>query len=153
MAHNVAGQHVMLDWEDDEGNVVVTPRDRDRFVVKIRRAVEMLQAVDRAEQFQNQFKLLMSVLAKWLQSQGDVKHAHLTLRDGGLAFVLVKRSAAYNSSFEDELSELDFQIANDPDLDLIKLDVIALPPTSDEALSSFLDPEFMVSYPAHGHGS
>ena len=75
------------------------------------------------------------------------------MRDNSLAFVIVHREAAYDEDFQDDLADLEFEIANDPDLDLVKLKTLALPNVTGEALHSFLDPRLMISYHGERIGS
>ena len=151
MATSTTGT-VQLRWDMKDGLVVVTPEDQDRFVIKLRRAIEMLQQGDHADKFSHQFSLLLRLLAEWLTDRSDIERAFLTYRDGSLSFVVVRSLCKYDDDFEDALSDLDFDIASDADLNLIKMDAIALPPASETALRSFLDPEFTFEYVAHGHG-
>jgi hypothetical protein len=136
-----------------DGLVTVTPRDQDRFVIKVRRAIEILRQAARAEQFERQFTLLLRILAQWLEERTDIERAYLTHREGALAFVVVRNSSESDEECADALSDLDFRIANDPDLDLIKMDAIALPLASDSTVSSFLDPSFVFEYIGHGNRS
>lgn len=137
---------IQLEWRDDDGLITVTPQDQDRFNIKLSRAIDALQQADKEDQFADQFKLLLKVLAAWLKPRTDIRDAYLTLRDGGLSFVVVKNLPQYDEQYEDELSDLDFRIANDVDLDLIKLDVIGLPAASEESLRVFFDPNFLFTY-------
>ncbi|HUT10219.1 MAG TPA: hypothetical protein VMY42_06965 [Thermoguttaceae bacterium] len=148
MVPAVASKVVQLHWNMD-GLVTVTPEDEDRFSIKVSRVIEILQQAKRPDDFKQQFNLLLRILAGWLAGQPGVGEAFVTLRDGALAFVVVRNSCKYDEQFEDALSELDFDCANDPDLNLIRMDAIALPPASASALSSFLDPEFKIEYCGH----
>jgi hypothetical protein len=145
-----ASDVIQLHWDMKDGLLTVTPEDEDRFSIKVGRAIELLQQANRAEDFRRQFTLLLRELARWLKDRSDVERAFLTLRDGALVFVVVREFCEYDDAFEDALSELDYSVANDADLDLIKMDAIGLPPASDRALSSFLDPAFTLEY---GHRS
>jgi hypothetical protein len=131
--------------------VTVTPRDADRYAIKMQRAIELLQVGQKIEQFNQQFQLLQNILADWLRQRDDILGAYITFRDGLLAFVVVRNVVRYDEQFEDSLSELDMSIANDVDLDLIRLRTISLPCVSDDALTSFLDSSFSLSLP-HGQG-
>lgn len=144
---------VRLRWDMKDGLVVVTPQDEERFCIKVHRAIEILQKADRAEEFTRQFSLLLRLLAEWLKDRADIERAYLTHRDGALAFVVIRKSCQYDDDFEDVLSDLDYGIANDADLNLIKMDAIALPCVSDTAVSSFLDPGFTLEYVGHGERS
>jgi hypothetical protein len=151
---NALAPVVQLDWVMKDGTVTVTPREQDRFVLKMRRAIEILQQAGEAERFHDQFNLLLRMLAEWLRSHQDaVAKAYLTDRDGALAFVVVRTSCEYDDDFEDVVSELDFRVANDPDLNLLKMDVIALPLATDAAITSFIDPGFVFEYVGNGNRS
>ncbi len=142
---------VHLCWSEKDGLITVTSQDEDRFNIKLNRAVEALQQADKVDKFKRQFNLLIKILLGWVKERSDVRDAHLTLRDGGFSFVVVRQVPEYNEEFEDELSDLDYRIANDVDLDLLKLDVIGLPPASQEAIQTFIDPNFHFSLQPHAN--
>lgn len=142
---------IWLDHKDHEGKIVVTPSDGDRFVVKIGKAIELLRQRDRT-QFDDQFKLLMRQLGAWLKEHKNWSRALITGGEGVLRFIVVRKDVTADDEMTDALSDLDFEIANDPDLNLIKLNATALPRVSDEALQSFLDPSFSLEY-AGGEGT
>ena len=140
---------VELDWFADGDVVSVTPRNQERFEIQKDRAIQVLQMAREAEQFQRQFNLLLKRLAEWIRSQrADIDKAFVTLQDGTLAFVVVRKEAAYDEDFQDALADVDIEVANDRDLDLITLKTLALPNISSESLRSFLDERLVLSY--HG---
>ncbi len=139
-----ASQALHLKWDEKDRTIVVVPEDQDRYVVKVGRVIELLGLASRADRFQQQLTLLQRELAGWLQNTDGIKQAFLTLRDGALLFVVIRNQPVYDESFENSLSDLDFRIANDPDLELIEMNVIALPPLSRSSLDSFLDPVFIL---------
>jgi len=85
----VASQPVQLRWSLADDKVVVTPEDQDRFVIRLNRAIEILQQAHHAEEFKKQFDLLVRLLAEWVTHTSGVKHAFLAPREGALAFVVV----------------------------------------------------------------
>jgi len=137
---------LQLDWRNEGGIATVTPRDQDRYVVKVRTLVERLHKVGHIEAFEEKLTLLQKELASWLVDRTDVAKAFLTLRDGGLLFLIIKKNSDYNESLEDELTDLDIQLAKDRDLMPLSVDVLALPSVSDVAVSTFIDPDFTFSY-------
>ncbi len=144
---------IELDWFAVDGDevVVVTPRDLKRFEVQIDRAIEILQLVKEADRFNKQFKLLLDKLASWLKLHTDkVAFAHMTLQDGTLAFVVVRRKATYDESLQDDLADLDIEVANDGDLDLIKMSTLALPNVGEPSILSFLDKRLILTYSTDG---
>jgi hypothetical protein len=141
---------IQLTWDDNESSVTVTTHDRQRFKVKMRKVVEVLQQSRQKDDFNIQFQLLLVTLTRWIEAHSAyVREGYVTLRDNSLAFVVVRSKCEYDDDFEDSLSVLDRQVAADVDLDLIQLNVMALPPVSEEALSAFLDQRLILSYRHH----
>lgn len=140
-----------LTWQRHDGNLVVTPSDHDRLMVKIGRAIEILRLHQRGEQFSGQFTLLLKRLAGWLEGHaGRWDRAFLTAGDSVLRFIVVRKQVIVDEEITDGLSDLGVEIANDPDFDLIKLSTRALPLASNEALQSFLDCSFTIEFNGDG---
>lgn len=138
---------IQLDWYNEDEVVEVIPQDQQRFEVQKDRAIAILRMAQQSEQFGLQFQLLLGRLAEWLRTrQSKVDRAFVTYQDDALAFVVVRNTVPYDEDFEDALSDLDFDIANDADLELVKLKTLALPRVSEEAVRSFLDERLMLSY-------
>lgn len=135
-----------LNWANQGGIVTVTPENRDRFALTVRRAVKACRDAVAEDEFGLQLDILLKRLAEWLARRDDVRSAYFTMRDGRFVFLTVRRAAEHDPAFEDSLSELDIEIANDPALERIRMDTIALPPVSDDTLSSFLDPQVVFTY-------
>ena len=140
--HKPAPSVIQLDWEDVDGNVTVTPSDKDRYVVKVRTALKRLQRGGDIEAVERKLALLQRELGAWLRERAGIQQAFLTMRDGGFLFLVVKEKAEYDEAFEDALTDLDIQIAKDIDLAGIPLDVMALPCVSQQAADHFLDGSF-----------
>lgn len=136
---------LVLDQNTDK--VLVVPADEDRFVIKVERLVDACRREQDRDTFEVQFKILLDQLAKWLKSRHEIRSAFLTLRDGGLAFVVVTKDSTYNEVFDDALSAIDLQIAGDVDLDLISMNTISLPNVSQQSLTSFLDRTVVLEFP------
>jgi hypothetical protein len=137
---------VQLDWSNDGGVVTVTPANNDRFNLKVQRVIEACREAVAQDEFRAQFQILLQRLALWISGRSDIRTAYVTIRDGRLAFIVVRKVAIHDPAFDDSLSGLDLEIANDPDLDRIRLDTLALPPAGDESLSSFLDRSMTLAY-------
>lgn len=138
---------VELDWFADNDVVSVTPRSQIRFNIQKDRAIEILQREKDAAQFGQQFSLLLERLAKWVSyREPKIERAILTLQDNALAFVVVRTAVEYDEDFQDELADLDIEVANDPDLQLISLKTLGLPHVTSDALRSFLDERLVLEY-------
>jgi hypothetical protein len=141
---------VEIDWFDNNDAIVVTPRNQKRFTIQKDRAIEALRLVKDAERFTPQFDLLLEKLALWVKERAnDIRAAIVTLQDNSLVFVVMQSSIPYDEQLQDALADLDFVIAQDTDLDLIRLRTVMLPLVDNDALGSFLDPRMVLQY-QHG---
>lgn len=136
-----------LRYQDREGVVVVTPDDEDRFAITVGAAIQACHAFEQQKVFEHQFTIVLKRLAKWVQeTQAEIAGAYVTVRDNGLLFLVVRKSPQYDACFEDKLTELDLEVANDPNLNLIRLSVLAIPEASDDAVASFWAPGHTLEY-------
>ena len=125
----------------------MTTEDEDRFAVRLNRAVEYLRVASRQQQFEDQFDLLLKRLDRWVRGEPRVARSFLTLRDEALLFVAVMDRLQCDPDFEDRLSALDLEIHADPDLDLIRMNTVAMPGVSRPVLDDgFLDPGFTLEH-------
>ncbi len=126
--------------------VVVEAKDGDRFVVQTKKAIAALKAIGGARSFEAQLGLLLNRLAGWAIDQAGISNVFLTLGDGGFLFLAIKDDVEYDEVLEESLSDLDLDLANSPDLDMIRLDVMALPKVGEVALDSFLNNDFNLHF-------
>jgi hypothetical protein len=142
---------IELHCEDREGRVRVVLPDRHVMVMPIEAAVQACGAFKDQIVFSGQFQLLLDRLAGWIQQRRPIiESAYLTVRDAGLLFVVVRKDHSYDSAFEDQLTDLDLEIANDPDYSLIRLNVLTLPCVSQESVRSFLAAGNTFKYQTNG---
>lgn len=130
---------VELHWENVEGRVKVVLPGSDIMLLQMDAAVQACRAFHKQVIFGDQLKMLLQGLAEWIDSRIDqLSDAYLTVRDAGLLFVVVRKGRQYDSDFESKLTDLDVEVANDSDYNLIKMDVLALPNSSNESINSFV---------------
>jgi hypothetical protein len=143
--HNLSQRRdpIVLRWQDDSRMLVVEPKDQDRYMLTVSKAIAACQ-MDQAlglEQFQTQFKNLLLTLKNWAQERrNEIEGVYLAVRDGGLLYVVVKKQARFNPDFEDSLTDLDLKIAHDEDLSMMRVNMLSLPKASMDAISTFLSP-------------
>ncbi|MBL7132691.1 MAG: hypothetical protein ISS78_01205 [Phycisphaerae bacterium] len=137
-------------YAGDVTPVIVTPADHDRFMLSVKDAALACQAGSDYVAFYQQFeKRLLPRLAAWLTEHKEKVHqAFVSVREGGLLFLVVRQQARYDAEFTDDLSALDAEIARNPEFNMIRLDVLALPLVSDEGARSFLNPEAVMVFHA-----
>ena len=135
---------VEIDWYADNETIRVTPRNQKRFEIHKDRAISILKLASEGDK---QLALLIDQVSEWTREHSTaVLMSFLTLRDDRFAFLVISRTAKCNDDLEDAASDLDLEIANDPDLTTIRMNVLVLPPASPEALSSFFDERFLLVF-------
>ena len=126
---------------DDEREVLVETEDGDRFLTTVAEVASVLRIVDPKEilKFQREYADLSKKLSEWLKTHRSVaKTAYLTARDHGLIFIVIPKKPKYDREFEDFLSDLDLEIANDPRFPTIRLSVMQLPTNNPDGLGCFI---------------
>ncbi len=90
-------------------------------------------------EFQTQMFALKQLLDNWVKSRKDsIKEAYFTVRGSSLFFLVVSSSKAYNESLESDLTELDLNVANDNKLNLMNLEVLAIPDSPADCVQAYL---------------
>ena len=131
-----------LDFYEQGRKVLVKPQDHDAFVVSVEEAAAACQIANRNQSytFGLQFEELLRRLAKWIQlHKAAVRKAYVTVRDAGFLFLVVQKSPALDLKLEEDLTELDLEVAHEEAFGLLRLNVLALPSSSKEAYESFLE--------------
>jgi len=132
---------IQVSWADRDGTLVVTPQDQDRYCMRIDEAIELLQLKHQKDRAQSQLSFLLRRLVDWIGQRGDrLRETYLTLRDGQWLFLMVSTEAQYDADFEDDVTDLDIELAADPELNLIDTAVLSLPITALDSLDSVLHP-------------
>lgn len=117
------------------------PEDREAYRELQDKAKEVLRIVSEYTKFTEQFQALLNRLGGWAkENRSQLTKAFLTIRDADLLFLVIRKDHRLDIEFEDRLSDLDLEIANSPNFDQIRLNVMALPNTNEEGMQSFLAP-------------
>ena len=128
-----------LDLRRDRGAVTLIPLDADRFALRV---PELLRACGEStvdELSLRRFHALLERLGTWILDRADLRESFVTIREGGLRFVVVRKTVAYDADFEDVLSNLDIELAHDVDIGF-QVDVMSLPAVSGASFEAFLHP-------------
>lgn len=133
--------------QGDGGTVVIHANDGDRFALPIDDVVRACKSRENVTQFCKQFGSLLGKLADWLDDrQTQIEAAFLGLEPEGAILVVVRKDKAFDPDFEDGLSILDLDVAQDDAFSLIKLRVLALPLSANGTVASFMQLERAFSY-------
>ena len=126
--------------EDGSGQtVVVSPKDRDKFCMKVDEAVRACKMLSRGYSFVRQIGQLQERLARWLkQHRSQIHSAYLTIRQEGLLFLVVQKEVRCDQELVASLTDLDVEVACDDQFDEVDLEVLSLPFTSGDSLNAFM---------------
>jgi len=129
MGTTIHAGHIRLKYSKDFKQVVIEPKDEDRFVISLDEAIRACRLYDqKAKVFRHQFDFLKNVVGQWVHDYKDhVKKTFLTLANDRLFLVVVSNQEAYDNELEESLTELDLRIAQDPSFSAIRLSVQILP--------------------------
>ena len=128
-----------LKYDDKDAQVRVETEREDRFFMTVQAAIAACQAFSNYEEFTKQFRLMHGLLSQWArQHEKDIAHAYLTVRDSAILFLVVQKLESFHQELEDSLTDLDIAIAQNDQLNLIRLNVLAIPSASEESIQSFL---------------
>ena len=96
---------------------------------------------------QTRLRQLVKLLWEWAHEHSeDIDRAFLTVRDRGLLFLVVMKGRKHNEELEECLTDLDVQVANDPEFQSIFLSVLAIPKCGPDGYLSFIDPQLSLEY-------
>ena len=141
MTHSISTRtpaiHLGRDGED--GRVLVYGEGNERFLLTVQEAIKACGAYSTIAQFQTQMQELTELLSKWTTDRKSlIRDAYLSVKGGGLFFLVVMSGKEFDPEFEDELTALDIEIANSADFDLLRLEVFAIPDSPQACVDSFL---------------
>ena len=136
-----------LHFQDDGGSVRITPEDNDLMILSVREAINACRAFADQIRFKSQFDGLLARIGVWVRARSEkISSAFITTRDAGLLLLIVMKSKAYDCDFESDITDLDIQIANEPDFGMIDLSVLAIPNCPLESVNSFLSKKLQLRY-------
>ena len=149
-ARGQKAERIDLKWDERENKVVlVTPQDNDKLVMSMEQAIEACRGYDPEQRARIQLAVneLFNLLGKWTSERGNVvKHAFLSIRDRTFLFLVVMAGEEYDSALEDDLTDLDLQIARNKTFSDLHLSVMAIPRCGPDGYESFLHPGFALAF-------
>jgi hypothetical protein len=138
---------IQLNYQEKGNIITVIPEDEESFYLTVDKAIQACRAYNHTSAFSSQFQKLLERLALWIrENKREIDSAYLTVRDAGLLFLVMRNSKKYHGKFEDDLTLLDIEIAQDRNFNKIKLSVLAIPLVDFEQVVSFLNPQASFRY-------
>ncbi len=131
---------IQLDWADGRRAVVVSPRDRDRFMLTCQDAAEACKAGARILQWREAFDAMLP----WLRSRIEglkkqVRACYLGVADRQLVAFVVPRKPIFDFELGETLAGLDRDV--NLKFELCPCEVLQIPDTGAETLATFLNIE------------
>lgn len=125
--------------EGEHDDVQVIRLDGDRFVTTAQQAIDFLSLAGSAVAFQEQLKELLDRIYQWVDARKQkISAAYIVLGSDGITLVAVQRSVSFDFRFEEELTDLDIEVANNEAFRLIPFNTLLIPKVGDTLLKSFL---------------
>jgi hypothetical protein len=138
---------IRLDQSDDETGVMVSPENEDRFALSMELAIRGCKLGSQLDRLSQQIGMLLHKLHEWVRAHNQqVDQAYVVIRGDGLLFLVVQKEKRFNAEIEDELTQLDMEIAQAIDFDLVAFSVLALPKSDKDVITSFLTQDSTVTY-------
>ena len=130
---------IRLNFEDLDTQIVVTPADNDRFVTTSSEAAQACKMAQDILRWNQEFQAFLRHIHYWCDKHKEkVARAYLSFSSDGLKLFLPTHGSDYRFDFDDEVSDLDLEIAKE--FPTCPTEVMQLPENPDDALTSFFDP-------------
>lgn len=151
MAVGTKSDPIRLRISEEDRQVLVEPADNDKFILRVKEAIIACRVMAEYKSlFEGHLDHLKNILGSWASKRKEKLHkVFLTLQDARMLFLVVTKLQTYDAQLEDELADLELEIAQDPECSRINLDVQALPYCSEDSYVSFCNPEWVLEYMIH----
>ena len=140
--------------EGKHDDLQVVRLDGDQFILTAQEAIDACSLASNSARFQVQFEELLDHLYPWVEfRKGLISAAFISVSHEGILFLVVQRDVKSDFQMEDELVELDLEIANSECFDLVPFNTLLVPHVGDEVLQSFLSSGTTVSHSVNAQRS
>lgn len=139
--------HIYLNYTNNVP-VVIEPEDNDKFILWVKEVIQACRVFDEyKELFEQQLVHLKDMLGSWIQRHEEkITKACLTLQDARFYFLIVTNQPTYDGQIEDDLTDLELEVARDPSCSKIAFDVQALPNCEESCYLSFCNSQWVLEY-------
>lgn len=137
--HEQSLKPLRLDFESKQQVLVVTDNE-DRFLTTSKEAALACKQQDLSKEWKVQFEQFLGYINEWAKEREDrVSEVYLAVGSEGLTVFVVTKGTDYQFDFDDEITELDINVA--AEFDHCPATIYQIPSTPIDALSSFFSTE------------
>lgn len=134
-----SAEPIRLHFQDIDTQILVTPDDQDRFVTTSSEAAKACRAAQNVLHWKQEFDAFLKYIHDWCAERTErVACAYLSFSSDGLKLFLLTHGSDYRFDFDDEVSDFDLEL--DKKFPNCPGEVMQLPETPVESLTSFFDP-------------
>lgn len=142
-----SGRSVIPLVEGECEDVQVVRLEGDRFIVTAQQAIDCLSLASQAARFQSQFNELLQKLYVWVDERRTrVSAAYISISREGITLLVVQRDVAADFELEEQLVDLDLEVANEGEFDIIPFNTLLVPRVGSDVLKSFLSSGQIISH-------
>jgi len=128
---------------DDERDVSFVTEDENRFFLSVSETIAAgrihIQRRDELNETAERVRALQKRAAMWWKSHSpDIKAAYLSYRQGRFTFLVIQKGVPLNEKLEQDLIELDIQLAKSLEVRPLSAEVMLLPECDDACIHTFV---------------
>lgn len=132
---------------DDPRQVRYQGEDNHIGFATMKNAIQALNGYSAAMDIFSQMGELMEILKSWTENHAPkIKKAFFTAGEGQFLFVVVTKNKSYDADFEDQLTELDINVACNDSFKMFPMGVMSLPNCDEHTYMSFCNPDVTTEY-------
>lgn len=128
---------------DDERDVSFVTEDENRFFLSVSEMIAAgrihIQRRDELKETAERVRALQKRAAAWWRSHSpEIKAAYLSYRQGRFTFLVIQKGVPLNEKLEQDLIELDIQLAKSLEVRPLSAEVMLLPECDDDCINTFV---------------
>lgn len=135
--------HFIRISHDDTRDVSFVSEDENRFFLSVSETIAAglfhVRRRDHLNEVKERIQALQRRVADWSRKHAaDIKAAYLSFHQGRFTFLVVQKGVPLNEKLEQELIELDLQLAHSLEVRPLPVEVMLLPECDEDCLNTFI---------------
>jgi len=123
---------------NDQRQVLVSPKDEDRFFTTCEKAAWSCQMGDKILRFHERYKEILTCVRQWIDRNTDqVASCYSAFQDHQLMFFFVPKVGRYDFDLSDKLADLDIDLVTR--FEEFHCETLQIPAATSDTLSTFIN--------------